>query len=824
MKDTGRASFVKPTRYQIAALALVFAGVMESAAPASADSEIHSFSILGNQLNPTGMQPGLATDIRGMSQRIQFSRSPSGLLYPKPLIYPAMSQSEDSPAWWHSGWAETGLIGNLSDTKTASFDEYGDWDTGLVASFGFRAENRDTALYVQGRAGSIGRRDQYYELETGRYGVFNIGLHFNATPHLFSTNAKVLWNGAGTGNLTLPAGMLPGAVTGPEVQAALNAAPATRLSITRNNAGLSANYIASDTWELYFNLANEWRDGSRPIGSAFWFPSRGAAELVQPIKYRTLVVSTGARFRGEAMQANLAYAGSFFRNDIASLTWENPALGAGGFIPERGRITLAPDNDYHMVKGDFAWVLSDVRFAASASYSAMRQNENLLPSVVNSGFTPIDLSNWNTLAALSQSSADASIDTFDGFAQLRYTPVTDLSLTLETRYRNQDNKTDYLSFNPLTSEFGYLGLDGALSRIYNPASPGNDRPIRNIPFATDKFDISAKADYRLSSHTRLNLSYAHKELERRYREVAKSTDNVFKTQIASVGHDWGTVRISYEYADRSGSAYIPDPYVFARSASLPGYVPRAGGDAPLTLDSFRKYDVADRAEHQFSIQTNFIVSERTDLQISGSHKSVNYNADYGLQSLNSFDANGSLTTQILPAMSFTAFYSFQSHQRDIAAINAARSNSGDASAGGPNYPLENAWSESADDVNHVLGGNLHYDLESVTLDLSYTYSMANSEFAYAYAGLGAISGGLTAAEAGSAFPDQIFKHHVLEASVLWPFNEKILIRTYYRLEHENLADFHYDGLTNVVGNHIFLGAVPEDYTAHVLGIFTQFHF
>ncbi len=822
MKRRGAACFGKSGFHQIALLALGIA--IPIVVPAHADSEIQSFSILGNQLNPAGMQPGLIPDSRGMSQLIAFSRSPTGLLYPKPPIAPAITQSADNPDWWYSGWAELGLLGNLSNTKAASFGEYGDWRTGAVGSFGFQAENRESAAYVQGRAGSIGRRDQYYELKAGRYGVFNVGLHFNATPRLFSNNARILWSGARTDRLTLPAGMMPGAVSGPEIQAALDTTPASRLSLTRNNAGLSASYMASENWEIYFKLANEWRDGVRPLGSGFWFPSRGAAELVQPIKYRTLEISTGARFKGRDAQANVAYAASFFRNDIAALTWDNPALGAGGFIPERGRMTLAPNNNYHIVKGDFAWTQSDVRFAASASYSAMRQNQALLPPVVNSGFTPIDLSNWNTVAALSQNTADAGIDTFDGFAQLRYAPLTDLSLTLETRYRNQDNKTDYLAFNPLTSEFGYLGLDGALSRIYDPESPGNDRPIRNIPFATDKFDVTAKADYRLAPHTRLNLSYAHKELERSYREVAKSTDNVFKGQLSNVGHDWGTIRLSYEYAKRSGSAYVPDPYHFARSPSLPGYIPREGGDAPLTLDSLRIYDVADRSEHLIGVQSNFILSERTDLQLSGSYKNADYDADYGLQSLSTFDANTSLTTQISPTVSFTAFYSFQTHQRDAAAINAARSGSPDGSAGGPNYPLENAWSESVDDLNHVVGGNLHYEMRRVTLDLSYTYSMANSEFAYAYSGLGAISGGLTAAEAGSAFPDQKFEHHALEASVLWPYNEKIVIRSYYRLEHEDLADFHYEGLSNVVGNHIFLGAVPQDYTAHVLGIFTQFRF
>jgi MtrB/PioB family decaheme-associated outer membrane protein len=804
---------------QCAAVAVLCALAM----PAYADSAITNFSIIGNQLNPTGLLTGLSVDPRGMSQRVILSRSPTGLLYPKPFVFPQMTQSDSDPAWWSSGWAELGFLTDFSE-NSAAFGEYGDWDTGLIANFGYRAENRETADYFQARAGSIGRGDGFYELRAGRYGRFNIGLFYNSRPHFLAGNARSLWSGAGTANLRLPSDLVPGNVTSSDVAAALAATTPSRLSFTRDQAGMTATYMPSDEWELYFNLANEWRDGVRPLGSAFFFPSRGTAELVQPIQYRTLELSTGVRFKGDTMQANLGYAGSFFRNDLASVTWDNPALGQNGFIPEQGRISLAPDNDSHIVKGDFAWTGSMIRFASSLSYSAMLQNDALQPHTVNSGLTPIDLSNWNTVASLSRNRADASIETFDGFAQVSATPITDLSLTLEARLRDQDNTTDFMLLNPQTGDYGYIGLDGALSRLYNPNAAGSDVPVRNIPFATDKFDVTAKADYRLEPRTRINFSYAHKEQERRYREVAKSTDNVLTGQISSIGHDWGTVRLSYEYADRSGSDYVPDPYVFARSAGLAGYVPRATGDAPYALNTFRKYDVADRTEHFIRAQTNFILDERTDLQLSGSYKGTNYDAEYGLKSLDSYDLNGSVTSQISDALTVSGFYSFQSHRREVSSINPQRTSSGDDTAGGPNYPLEDAWDESVDDKNHVVGANLHYELERVSLDLNYTYSYANSEFAYAYASLGAISGALTAAEAGAAFPDERFEHHVFEVSIAWPFTDQILLRGYYRLEHETLADFHYDGLPNVVGNHIFLGAVPEDYTANVIGLFTQFRF
>ena len=656
-----------------------------------------STGVIGNELNPTGLPPGITTDPLGASLFVQNPRLPTGLLKARPFLYPQLSQDLDHPSWWRSAWVDVGFITDLANTSAASFSDYGDWSSGLVASFGFWAENRENANYISGTAGSIGRSDEYYGLRFGRFGLLNVDLSYAGAPHVISTNAKLLWHGAGTDTLTLPPGLTPGAVTPQQAEFAFAETPESRLSFTRTKTGMALTYAPWESWEFFFNAANEWRDGTKPIGSAFWFPARGAADLVQPTKYQTTDLSAGVRFKGEEVQANLSYAGSFFRNDVTSLTWDNPGLGLppGSFVPERGRIALSPDNDYHTVKGDFAWAaLSDVRFTASASYSAMSQNDTLLPPSINTGLSPVNLGNWNTVAALTRQTAKASVETITGFAQLRWTPKPTLGVTVEARYRDEDNQTDYLAYNPLTMQYGYMGLDGALSRIYAPATPGSNVPIRNVPFATDELKLTSKLDYRIATRTRLNLSFTHEETDRLYREVAELNDDIAEIQLSSTGHEWGTVRVSYAFADRSGSTYLSDPYSFARSTSLPGYLPRApGGDLPLTLGPFRKYDVADRGEHTVKAQSNFILSEREDLQLTGSYRRSDYDADYGLRALDTYDVNVSYTNQLSNALTLVAFYGFQFHQRRTATITPLRTASSDDSAGGPNYPLSNAWSE-----------------------------------------------------------------------------------------------------------------------------------
>ena len=60
--------------------------------------------------------------------------------------------------------------------------------------------------------------------------------------------------------------------------------------------------------------------------------------------------------------------------------------------------------------------------------------------------------------------------------------------------------------------------------------------------------------------------------------------------------------------------------------------------------------------------------------------------------------------------------------------------------------------------------------------------------------------------------------------MLWKYTPKVGVRGYYRLEHEDIEDFHYTGLSNVVENNIFLAAIPESYTAHVFGVFFQYSY
>jgi len=808
---------------------------------ASADTAVGTSTPLGTQLNPTGARFILPNNPMGLSPLFPSSRTPTGLLYPRPYLYPPMVQSQSNPDWWRSAWAEIGYLGTAGSTGTATFREYGDLSAGpVINSAGFLAENRSSAFYFSANMGSVGRSDQTYQLTFGKYGVFSTTLFFDSIPHVFSTNSKILWDGAGTGRLTLPSSLTPGASTSGQVQSVLAALFPGEVSLKREKAGMSFTYTPHELSEVFFRFGYEEREGTRPLGATFGYPYQGGAtELVEPLDYRTFDINAGARFKGETLQANLTYAGSFFRNDIPALVWDNPGLTnlfPGAYIPTQGQLALPPDNDYHTVKGDLAWAFNRGRFAASASYASMKQDASLLPptistGVINGAAGPINLANWNTISALSRDTALAEIETFNGFAQFEYNPTPQLRFNLEARLRNEDNKTNYVALNPLTGQYGYIALDGGLapfipaySGVYEPTVNGQRIQIRNIPFATDTLTLTAKAAYRFASRDRIELAYANKSVDYSNREIGDATDNRFSVQFVTRARDYGTTRITYEYATLDGDTYVPYPYGAFNTTSLPGYIPfYPTGDAPFTLGPLRKYDIADRTEQALKTQTNFILSDKVDLQLGGNFRIYDYDADYGLKSARNLNLNAEFTYQVSLATNLNVFYSFQFHKREAANINTF-GGSPDDSAGSPTYPLDFAWSEENKDKNHVFGAGIRHQINSVTIDLNYTFTYGDSAFGYTYATTGAFYGEVTAAEAGNAFPDNTFRHHLLETSVLWKYTANIGVRGFYRLEHEDIEDFHYTGLTQVIDNNLYLANIPDSYTAHVFGVFFQYSY
>jgi MtrB/PioB family decaheme-associated outer membrane protein len=782
---------------------------------------------------------GARPDFLGLNPFSRYTRSPNGLLYPEIWRLPVGDQIGEH-GWTIDAAFEAGVFGTDGDTGTGSFLEYGDWDDGVTLQrFRFLLERPETGTYFQGSGSAVGRDDQAYRLSWGKYGSFELAGFFSAIPHVFSTNARLLWSGAGSGSLTLPASLTPANSTADQVEAAFSSIGPSTLALERERYGFSLRVTPSRRLDLFASASTEQRDGSRAFGGTFTYPFLGQAmEVAEPIDYTTTNLSAGLRFSGQNHQFNLLYSGSLFQNDNQELVWENPGLSPfSPFTPERGRYALAPDNDYHNLKADYGTNIGfwRGRFTATASYSRMRQDEALLPPTISSGVvtaggTVIDLDFWNTVDALSQRSANAAIDHLLGRLRLVLQPARKLRLTGELRYRDEDNDTDYTAYNPLTDQYGYVSLDGGLagiiatrSAVFDPNLPGSRVRVRNIPYEKDEFSAEIRGDYRLSGRTKIGLSLRRNEFDYAHRERSKIEDDIYRIELTQRGLLRGSLRLGYEYLRRDGDPYVPNPYEPFYSSSLPGFTPRfAEGQLPHTLSSLRKYDLADRDSHAADARLILVLTDAADLSLNARWEKDNLKADYGLRDAETSSANAEWNYRFAQNANVYLYYSYQDHERNIANINDAGAAGTDPEAGGAVYPLDNAWTENVDETNQSFGGGISREFDRFVLDLQYNYSSADSEFLYGYRSPGAFIGPVNESEIAAGFPVQRFEHHLLHASVSWLVSDDLSLRFFYRYEREDLDDFHFDGLTEpVVANVIYLTAIPQDFDVSVFGIFFE---
>jgi hypothetical protein len=343
-----------------------------------------------------------------------------------------------------------------------------------------------------------------------------------------------------------------------------------------------------------------------------------------------------------------------------------------------------------------------------------------------------------------------------------------------------------------------------------------------MPFANDNLKLTAEGAYRIDNHMKLNVSYVLNRIDHSVREVPDADNNITRIQFDATGYSWGSVRLSYQFARLTGSDYDSNPYTPYYSSSLPGYIPATpAGDPAFALSDLRKFDVANRDEHTFHGQGNYIVSPKVDLQLTGDLKIDGYDARYGLRSTTSYDVNTAFNYQMSLSSVFTGFFSLQVQNRGVANINPTGAGTSGA-AGSTGYPLSNAWYEALGSKDYSTGFNARQSWDAVTLTVNYTFTHGTSALRYSYAGTGAFFGLLTPAQAGTAFPNITFGAHTLEANLLWQYSPSLSYRLYYRFDYQDDQDFHYAGLTSVINNNVYLGVVPENFTVQTVGVFVKY--
>ncbi len=570
------------------------------------------------------------------------------------------------------------------------------------------------------------------------------------------------------------------------------------------------------------------------------------------------------------------------------MTFENPLTigfnGVSGLSPSTftiGRYDLTPSNDFYQARAEYARSFPELyksRLTAVVSASTSQQNDALLPPTPYSlagGTSPSTgtslNNNWNTPAALSRSSAEAKINALLVDLGWAARPVDPLNLTAKVRYYQTKDETNYLSCNPQTGELGRILNDGSAGLLAGPSlvngnnPPGTpttayngtgcnlaavqalnlvpnagNTPIASVPYDYTQTNYTLTGDYQLGKASSIVVTLGREDYDRSNRERQYTWENTFRIDYANRGFENGTLRASYTYGQRRGSAYISDPIQDYTSYIL-GPLPTANGtDGRLwlrTISSFRMYDLADRNNNVVNASFNMALLNDLDGGISAQWKDSGYpNSNYGRTD---HEQRGSINLELnyqpSPAFNAYGYYSWQTGKMSQAGIQnnictlgtpgvtADNFQSVCGAAGGPLFPLDRAWTVNSNDTNNVVGLGLRYDFDKALLDLSYTYSNGRSKISYDY-GAGLALSDADVALAGSGMPDMTFIQNVLQASLLVPINKTVAMRFYYRFDEARISDWHYDGVAQnpvPTAGTVVLDSGPQNYRVNAFGVFVR---
>ena len=699
----------------------ILAAAVALAFPAFVQAQAGLAPAGGSALHPAPPNPsteGRRVDPEGLGTRIPAARTPTGLLYNVPLEAGLEEDVPEYGGWRLWAFVEAGGLRVQGDARAALFRKYMDLrDGAYLHVFAVAAERPSTAHYAEATGGAVGMRDQYYRVQGGRYNDWRVSAFFDSTPHAVTSSYRSLWSGVGGNTLVLeglaPGGAASAAATRANVLERLDQTGEMALDTLRRKAGVRLDKNLGEHWKAFASLTSERKEGARPLGAVFGGGGGGGnLELAEPIDYQTHELLAGLRYGDAARSLNLSASASLFRNDIGTLTFQNPLAislnGTTGLRPNAfttGRFDLAPDNEHYRVRAEYAHALPAFfrgHFTASASLGTMRQDDALLAptefslagGTVTAGRVPLE-NVWNTPEALSRKSANLRVDTRMVDVALGLKPWRPLDVKAKLRYHETDGSNEYLSCNPLTGQLGRLLNDGSGIALVgahtgsgaNPAGTvagaydaaacdlaavralglvpaSGNQPIARVPNDHRQLLASVDANYRMRATTSLNARLEREHMRREYRERGETWED--RLHLAAVERGWGpgTLRVSYEHARRAGSAYHANPYEPFLSASL-GPAPSGNGVAVPSwfhsVGQFRSFDLADRAQDTLNARWNHAFADTLDGALTFQHRDAEYPASYGRSGhQRSTSATLDLTWQ---AGASGEMYAFYSHQR-----------------------------------------------------------------------------------------------------------------------------------------------------------------
>lgn len=526
--------------------------------------------------------------------------------------------------------------------------------------------------YAQIKGLNLGLDSRSLDIEWGSQGDYDAFIRYNQIPFR-DFRGKTIFEGASSTNLTRPAGWVEGNVTG-DFTALSTSLSDVEIGTMRKRLDVGTLLHSSDdAWTVSVAYRTDTKDGlDQMAGISGISPGNGRSALLPvPIDYTTNTLDASLGYQGEKTQLNFGYQGSFFYNNLESLSWESP-FSSGESRGIDNRIALPPDNQFHQVMVSGGHSLSaTTRLTGVASVGLMLQDEEFLPDHVDATKPP------NTLP---RDSLDGEVYLYNAMLALSSRPIKGLNLKASYRMQKRDSDTP-------SDEFTYF--------INDTTNSGGDAvgTAYNQPYSYDRRTMKLDAGYRINRIARLSGEISRETMERSPSEVDETTEDRGELKLRLSPRNDVQLSIKGGTASREGSDY----------QTLPG--------ENLLL---RKYNISDRDRESYGLDVSYQPDARLALS-----------ASYGV---NDDDYDGTrvgLTDAKQTTTALDASYLFSEELSGHAYLSRDIYESDQAGSQVPDSP---DWFVSNEDTVDTLGAGLRWQRDArLEFGADYTYSDSTGE-------------------------------------------------------------------------------------------------
>lgn len=461
------------------------------------------------------------------------------------LAAPAMSAlAADTGQVEIGGLVEVGaLFSDINSNNSARFEEYRDFDDGIIGRLQLALLKDDYFLHADGE--DLGRDDQEFHLDGGQYGNFKYKLYFDEMPHNYSFNSLSFYNGLGTNRLVL--------IGDPTTNLADSFETSTATwnvfdySVQHKKYGGEFELSLRSPFFLSVGAEQRTQDGTRP------FSVRENIEAPYPVSYTTDNANIKAGYLGENISASLTGSISSFENDNKFLLWDDPSPDRNDLANVTQNAVLDPDNDLKKLAGDFTWRSLPLGSTLAVSGSYANLSNSFTADEVNVSAVTLDSRFRTAFANLNQTFFDGDIDYISFSTALVSRPLAKLDSKIYYRYQQKDNNSSRIFYDDETGD--------------------NAKELLSY----DKNAAGIDLGYQLPFRTKVNAGYEYDSTDRstelpafidvgdgtfyRYDNPESTTDNTVFVKLKNSSLDWLTPKLKYRHLERdSDFTGIYDPY------------------------------------------------------------------------------------------------------------------------------------------------------------------------------------------------------------------------------------------------------------------------